>query len=267
LYYDEIARLDSYVGKVMKELEVQGVAENTFILFISDNGRPFPRAKTTLYDSGIKTPWIVRWPAKVEAGTTCQSLVSSVDIAPTMLELAGLLAGPTFEGKSFLPLLSDPSQQIREYVYAEAHWHDYEKYTRAVRSPQFKYIRNFLPEYAKTPPADAVRSPTFQVMRQWRDAGKLTEAQQMVFKKPAPEEELFDAEADSFEMNNLADDPAYAEQLAQFRKELAAFQDNTQDVYPAFRTPDEFDREEGTPLPNRERPRPTKKEIQSGTTQ
>jgi arylsulfatase A-like enzyme len=124
-----------------------------------------------------------------------------------------------------------------------------------------------LPEYAKTPPADAVRSPTFQVMRQWRDAGKLTEAQQMVFKKPAPEEELFDAEADSFEMNNLADDPAYAEHLAQFRKELAAFQDNTQDVYPAFRTPDEFDREEGTPLPNRERPRPTKKEIQSGTTQ
>ena len=266
LYYDEIARLDSYVGKVVEELEAQGVADNTFILFISDNGRPFPRAKTTLYDSGIKTPWIVRWPAQVEAGATCDQLVSAVDIAPTMLALAGLQAEPTFEGKNFSPLLSDPSASIRDYIYAEAHWHDYEKYTRAVRSQQYKYIRNFLPEYAKTPPADAVRSPTFQTMRKLRDAGELTEAQMMVFKKPAPKEELFDTKADPFEINNLADDPAYAAQLEQFRNELTAFRDSTQDVYPTFRTPDEFDREEGTPLQKRARPRPSKKELQTAAT-
>src|SRR5690606_4673462 len=138
LYYGEISRLDSYVGKVLGELEKQEVTENTMVLCISDNGRPFPRAKTTLYDSGIKTHWIVHWPAQVEAVTTCSSLVSSVDIAPTMLELAGLSAAPTFEGKSFSPLLSDPGQQIRDYIYAEAHWHDYEKLTRAVRSSRFK---------------------------------------------------------------------------------------------------------------------------------
>jgi arylsulfatase A-like enzyme len=265
LYYDEISRMDSYVGKVMDELEKQGVAENTMVLFISDNGRPFPRAKTTLYDSGIKTPWIVHWPAQVEAGTTCSSLVSSVDIAPTMLELAGLSAAPTFEGKSFSPLLSDPGQQIRDYIYAEAHWHDYEKLTRAVRSSRFKYIRNFLSEYAKTPPADAVRSPTFQTMRRLRDTGELTEAQRVVFNKPSPEEELYDIEADPFELKNLANDPEYAGHLDQFRQELATFQENTGDRLPSFRTPDEFDRELGTPLPNRERPRPSKKELMSGS--
>jgi len=63
-YYDEIGRLDDYVGKVMAELDKQGVSDNTLILFISDNGRPFPRDKTTLYDGGIKTPWIVKWPKK-----------------------------------------------------------------------------------------------------------------------------------------------------------------------------------------------------------
>lgn len=264
LYYDEISRLDSYVGKVMEELEKQGVADNTMVLFISDNGRPFPRAKTTLYDSGIKTPWIVRWPAQVKAGSTCNSLVSAVDIAPTMLRLAGLSAPSTFDGEDFSPLLSNPAQQIREFVYGEAHWHDYEKLTRAVRSTRFKYIRNFLPEYAKTPPADAVRSPTFRIMRQLRDAGQLTEAQQLVFKKPSPEEELFDMQADPFELNNLANDPAYAEQLEEFRQELEDYQERTDDELPEFRTPDEFDREEGTPLPNRQRPRPSKEELQSG---
>jgi len=263
MYYDEISRLDSYVGKVMEELENQGVADNTLIMFISDNGRPFPRAKTTLFDSGIKTPWIVRWPAKVKAGTTCEELVSSVDIAPTMLDLAGLQAAPSFEGKNFLPLLENPSQPIREYIFAEAHWHDFEKFTRAVRSKEFLYIRNFLPEYAKTPPADAVRSPTFEVMREMRDAGELTEAQMVVFNKPAPEEELYDVQDDPYQMHNLANDPEYTGQLEQFRKELAAFQSRTDDVFPEFRTPDEFDRELGTPLENRERPRPSKEEMQN----
>ena len=73
MYYDEIARLDHYVGEVMAELERQGEAGNTLILFLSDNGRPFPRCKTTLYDSGIRTPWIVRWPGHVEPGAVARA--------------------------------------------------------------------------------------------------------------------------------------------------------------------------------------------------
>lgn len=104
LYYDEITRLDRYVGLVLDELEAQGVAENTLVLFISDNGRPFPRDKTTLYDSGIKTPWIVQWPATVKPGTVCKRIVSTVDIAKTFLKLGGIgNPGQTFEGVDFSP--------------------------------------------------------------------------------------------------------------------------------------------------------------------
>src|SRR5581483_1180673 len=89
LYYDAISRLDRDLGVVLDELDRTGLAENTFIVFLSDNGRPFPRCKTTVYDSGIKTPFIIRWPRNVRGGDDCASLVSSIDIAPTLLELAG----------------------------------------------------------------------------------------------------------------------------------------------------------------------------------
>jgi len=76
LYYDEIVRLDNYIGDVLKEIEAQGIEKDTFVLFFSDNGRPFPRDKTTLYDGGIKTPWIVRWPRRLRAASICTQLVS-----------------------------------------------------------------------------------------------------------------------------------------------------------------------------------------------
>ena len=255
LYYDEIARLDGFIGKVLAELDQQQQTTNTFILFIGDNGRAFPRCKTRLYDSGIQTPWIVRWPAKVKAGTVCERLVSTVDIAPTVTKLAGLPASKSFEGKDFSPLLDNPAARVRHFVYAEHHWHDFEACERAVRSEQFKYIRNYFNDLAGTPPADAVRSPTFQAMRKLRDAGKLTNAQKSSFEKPRPAEELYDLNSDPHELNNLASDPGYATTLEEFRQQLASWQKDTRDAVPVARTPDEFDRETGEPLPDRKRPR------------
>src|SRR5205823_12968494 len=89
LYYDEIGRLDRFVGDTLAELDRQGETANTVVVFISDNGRPFPRCKTTVYDSGIRTPLLVRWPGRVKPGGVCTQLVSSVDLAPTFLVLAG----------------------------------------------------------------------------------------------------------------------------------------------------------------------------------
>ena len=142
LYYDEISRLDHYVGEVLAELDRQGVAGDTLVLFLSDNGRPFPRCKTTLYDSGIRTPFLVRWPGHVRPGSRCGSLVSTIDIAPTVLRLAGIEPGPTFQGKDLSPLLKDPTAKVRDFVFAERNWHDYAAHGRAVRSERFKYIRN-----------------------------------------------------------------------------------------------------------------------------
>ncbi len=261
LYYDEITRLDDYVGKVLAELERQKVADNTLVLFMSDNGRPFPRAKTTLYDSGIKTPLIARWPQKIRRGTVAEGLVSSIDIAPTILQLAGLPIPPTVQGQSFAPTLTNPKVKTRDAIYAEKNWHDYEDRTRAVRTERFKYIRNDYPDLPLTTSADSGRSPTMDAIRRLRKEGKLTLQQSRIFQTPRPTEELYDVQADPHEFNNLAAEARYASTLKELREKLNQWGQATNDVMPPRRTPDEFDRETGQPLPNRVRPRPAKKEI------
>ncbi len=254
-YYDEISRMDQYIGLVMDELERQGVAQNTLILFITDNGRPFPRDKTTLYDGGIKTPWIVRWPRRVQPGASSRALVSSIDIAPSFLAAAGLAPEPQFEGKNFLPLLDEPDGSLHPFVYAEDHWHDFEDFTRAVRTHRFKYIKNFLPALPNTPPADALNGPTFEAMLQLRAEGKLTPAQERIFETPRPEEELYDLQTDPYELTNLAGDPVYLDTLQNMRAMLAEIRTKTNDRFPEVRTPDEFDRTTGDRLPNWAMPR------------
>jgi len=248
LYCDEAARLDTFVGRVLEEVDRQGIAETTFILFFSDNGRPFPRCKTRLYDSGIKTPLLIRWPGRVQPATTCDSLVSVVDIAPTIMELAGLPASPTLQGVSFTPLLRDPSARTRSHIFGEHNWHDYQAHERAVRSDRFLYIRNAFPHLPGTPPADAVRSATFQTMLRLRREGRLNADQQDCFILPRPAEELYDVRKDPFSLRNLADDPACAEVLNHMRAVLDDWIRRTDDRIPADPTPDKFDRTTGRPL-------------------
>jgi arylsulfatase A-like enzyme len=255
LYYDEITRLDGFVGQVLDELAAQGEADNTAVIFMSDNGRPFPRCKTTVYDSGIRTPLLVRWPARIIPGTACASLVSSVDFAPTFLELAGLKPLPTFQGSSFARLLTHPRNTAREFIFAEHNWHDYAAHQRAARSARFKYIRNDYPELNLNPPADAVRSLTFAEMRRLRDDGKLTPEQAGIFTAPRPQEEFYDLDADPHEFRNVASDPRFSRELRRHRDALERWARETGDFLPAVRSPDEFSRETGDPLPARQRPR------------
>lgn len=263
LYYDEIHRLDDYIGQVVAELEKQKVAENTIIIFISDNGRPFPRDKTTMYDGGIRTPMIVVWPEKIKPGSVCKNLVSTIDIAPTLLDLAKAPANSSFEGRSFSRMLIDPTVSIREYAFAEDHWHDYEDHARAVCSKQYKYIRNDYVDLPNTPPADAGRSETFQQMLKLRDAKKLNTHQMACFTKPRAAEELYDLRADPFELNNLANDPKYAQTLQAHRDALKDWSKQTDDKIPAHRTADEFHRETGNTLPARIRPRHSKSQMEA----
>ena len=173
-YYDEIKRFDHYIGKVEKELETQGVLENTLIIIMADNGRPFPRDKTRLYDSGIKTPFIVSWPKGISVkGAVCASLVSAVDIAPTVVALSQSKQPISYQGKSFEDLLKSPSEKFRNFVFAEHNWHDYEAHERMVRSLDFMYILNSRPHLANQGPLDAVRSPSFAELVEYRDSSKL----------------------------------------------------------------------------------------------
>ncbi|WP_261342957.1 sulfatase family protein [Rosistilla ulvae] len=263
LYYDEIGRLDRYVGKVLAKLESQGVAENTIVLFISDNGRPFPRDKTTLYDGGIRTPWIVRWPAKIAAGKKTEALVSAIDIAPTFLTLAGgdpkALGG---EGESFAAVLSDPPRAGRQFAFAEDHWHDYEDHARCVVDQRFKLIRNDYRDLPSTPSADAGRGLSWQNMLQLQQAGKLPPHQQACFLSPRPRWELYDLQRDPGELSNCVDDPAYQTVKTRMMNALDRWTETTGDYLPSKRTPDEFDRITGEPDHRvRVRPRPSKQQM------
>ncbi len=261
LYYDEIGRFDEHVGMVLKELDAQQVAENTFILVMSDNGRPFPYCKTRVHVPGVKTPWVVRFPKRVQAGSSSESLVSSIDIAPTIFELAGLPPLERFQGVSFARTLADGSQGVREFAYAEHNWHDYRAFERAVHTPQFCYVRNWLPNTVGTPPADAVNSPTYAEMRSLEKAGKLTEAQRECMFRQGTEEYLFDVVADPDCIVNLAGKSEYASVRAMLRGKLDQWQVETADQFPgeANLTPDSFHRDTGKPIPVSERSSQPKK--------
>jgi arylsulfatase A-like enzyme len=258
LYYDEISRFDQHIGMTIDELRRQGVAENTFVLVMSDNGRPFPHCKTRVDVPGVRTPLIVHWPRGVRfPGQSIRQVISSIDIAPTVLELAGLKPLESFQGRSFAPLLAGAKIFTRRYAFAEHNWHDYRAFERAVHDRQFCYVRNWLPDAPGTPPADAVRSPTYAVMKQLHAEGKLTPPQQGCFETPRPEEFLFDVESDPDCRTNLAPDPRHAGVLESMRAALGTWQDETDDVFPGKQnlTPDGFDRSTGERLINAAHPR------------
>jgi arylsulfatase A-like enzyme len=247
---------------VVAELDRQGVADNTLILFITDNGRPFPRDKTSLYDGGIRTPWIVKWPNGIKGGQESKSLVSAVDIAPTFLDLTGVPAVPTFAGVSFVPVLSDPSVPVRDYVIAEDHWHDYEDHGRSIGTQRYKLIRNDYFDLAATPSADAGRSLTWQSMLKLQGEGVLTSVQQACFVAPRPEFELYDLVNDPNELRNLVGVNALSPVLTRLKNELDAWSERTGDYIPTVRTPDEFHRVTGEPDHSvRVRPRHSKHEM------
>ncbi len=263
-YYDEIERLDRFVGGVLGELEAQGVAGETLVVFLSDNGRAFPRDKTTVFDGGIKTPLIMRWPGRIAPGQMCPQLISTVDLAPGFLAAAGLPPAPTIQGVSFLPLLTQPARPIRPEIYAEQNWHDYENRSRAVRTADFKLIVHEYPDLPLTPGADALRSVTYGEMVRLKTAGQLPAEAQQCFIAPRARVEFYDLRQDPGEMRNVAAQPAYAAAVADLTARLANWKKITADVVPARRTPDEFDRETGAPLPSRKRPRPSKAEMNRG---
>ncbi|MFC5455001.1 sulfatase [Prosthecobacter fluviatilis] len=248
-YYNEITRWDYFIGLVVTELEKEGTLDDTLIMIMADNGRPFPRAKTRLHDSGMKTPFIAHWPKGIaKAGTPTQSLISSIDIAPTVLTLAGVAVPPTMQGLSFAPVLADPAATPRKYAFSEHNWHDYEAHGRSVRSEGFLYIVNSRPDLAWQGPADSVHSPSFQSLRAVRDAGKLTPPQADVFLSPRPTVELYRTDADPLQLQNLADDANYASVKARLAKAMTEWTTATGDSAPASLSKDSFDRETGNKL-------------------
>jgi N-sulfoglucosamine sulfohydrolase len=265
-YYDEIQRLDRYTGLVVAELKKQGVLDNTIIIFMADNGRPFARCKTRLYDSGIKTPFVVHWLAGLKSkGKVSSSLVSTIDIAPTVLELAGLKSPESFQGVSMTPLLRDPKATTRKYVFAEHNWHAQIAHERMIRCGDYVYIRNAHPQL---PQICGLQSQCPQKeLRALAKQGKLTPAQMDPLLEPRPAEELFDVSADPHQIKNIVADPKHSKVLDNLRKLMDQWQKRTGDTVPPLdkATPDRFDRRTGKPFRGK-RVRPKVRLIPGETT-
>lgn len=151
MYYDEIHRADFYIGEVIRAMRNQGKLDNTVVMILSDNGSPFWKAKKFLTDPGLKTPLIVYWPGHITGPLTLDRLTSSVDIAPSILDLAGLPVPPQMEGKSFADWLTKDSRtELNRYIYGERE--DLllgSMAGRSIRDKQFLYIIDDYETYAQ----------------------------------------------------------------------------------------------------------------------
>ncbi|MCH7225443.1 sulfatase [Haloferula sp. A504] len=237
LYYHEVSRFDHFVGRVRAELERQGILDNTFLVVASDNGRPFPRAKSRLYDSGIKTPWVVHYPKIIKEGAVTQSFVSVIDLSATCLELAGVGIPESIQGQSFLPILEDPQATVREVVFAEQNWHVYRNQSRLVRWDDFAYIRNYFPKQMNLCSESDTTYPAGKELWQAHAEGRTNDNHWQTFSNPYPEEELYDLRKDPEQLTNIAGEASSAEALQQARKLLAEWTEETGDTLPENPTP------------------------------
>lgn len=215
-HYSNIELMDQWVGGILDELEDAGLMDNTIILFFSDHGDGLPRMKRWVYDSGLHVPLIIRWPDGRNAGSINDDLISFIDFAPTMLSLVGQPIPGHVQGQAFL---GDQKAQPRSYIFAARDRMDPAiDNMRAVRDKQYKYIRNYMPErpYVQFLPYRD-RMGLMKTLLEMDKAGTLSGPERLWFRKTKPLEELYDTESDPHEINNLANDPAYAEKLTELR--------------------------------------------------
>jgi len=221
-YYTSVRRADDIVGAILKILEDEGFLENTLVMFISDNGSSFPFSKANVYLNSTKTPWIIRWPGRTKPGTVDTThFISGIDYMPTVLEAAGLQQVESMDGASFLTLLQGEKQDWRTSVFTEINtpFSGISLHMRAIQNEDFGYIYNPFFGHEKVD-VEGNDGPTWTAMV---EAGKTDPAIQKrvdLFSNREPEE-LYHYKTDPDALNNLIGDPAYANVLADLRRELA----------------------------------------------
>ncbi len=245
-YYYKVERFDREVGQLLEQLEGSGRLANTIVVMTGDNGWPFPRCKANLYDGGTRQPLAVRWPEKIKPGQVCDDFINLMDLAPTFLEAAGLKAPREMTGHSFFRLLtgSEPFGR-RDVVFLERERHAYvrpEKMgypSRAIRTREFLYIRNFRPERwpagdpdPQTDPArpfgDCDDGPTKNYILEHREDPAVRRCFDLCFSK-RPAEELYDLKHDPCQLNNVAAAPEYKRARQALRARLEKWMKQTAD--------------------------------------
>lgn len=232
LYYDEIASMDAQCGEVFHLLEKHGLAENTLVIFTGDNGMPFPRAKGTCYEAGIRVPLLAWWPGKIAPGTVSDAFISHVDLPVTWLDAAGIPRPQKMQGRSFLNLLLGKEYQERDAIFSERNWHNTFDPIRCVRTRRYKLIFNAAPRFPYRPPTDLQNSPSWQAYVRLSRRRVLSPELMRLFEPARPLFELYDLEKDPNEFNNLADRYDHHELLEELKYKLSDWMHATYDFLP-----------------------------------
>lgn len=255
-YLDAVALMDHFVGEVLARLERDGLAGNTIVVFMGDNGQCLFRSKQFLYDGGIHVPLLISWPDRRRAGTVDTQLVSSIDVTAALLGLAGARAGPAMQGRNFLAPGATPRIQV---FAARDRMDESTDRIRAVRTAEWKYIRNYLPAipYQQYNAYKEKSYPTWNLVKELARTGGLAPEAALFAATRKPLEELYDLRSDPHEVRNLAGDPAHAARLRELRAALTAWTVETGDqgdriedpldIYQGYngRLPDEAERKQG----------------------
>lgn len=233
-YFDQMARLDEQVARLLKQLADDGLAEDTIVFYYGDNGGILPRSKRFCFDSGLHVPLIIRFPkqfqplAPAAPGTRVAAPVSFVDFSATVLSLAGVPAPKYMQGHAFAgPAASGP----QEYAFSFRNRMD-ERYdmVRTARDKRYRYMRNYMPHVIYGQHVQFMFGMTsMQVWERMCREGKLT-GPQRAFWEEKPEEELYDLQADPSEVKNLAASPEHQEIVKRMRaaveQHILAIRDN-----------------------------------------
>jgi uncharacterized sulfatase len=227
--YDNITFTDKLIGEILKDLDDDGLSQSTIVFFWGDHGRGLPRHKRWIYDSGVHVPLVIRWPGKLQPGSTNDELVAFIDFAPTLLNLASVEIPKHLQGRAFL---GENLSAKRQYVYAARDRMDEAlDIIRGVRDKRYHYIRNYRPDLPYS--QDIAYMNEMPTMQQWRRlaaAGELKGPSAIFFQKTKPVEELYDTQNDPHEINNLASDPKHAEILARLRAAHEKWRDDIGDL-------------------------------------
>lgn len=222
LYLETIQDVDRQVGEILTRLEEDGLADNTVIFFFGDQGRPHVRAKQFLYEGGIQTPLIIRWPNKFKPGSKDDQLISNLDIAPTTMRIAGIEPPDYIQGKDFLDISSTP----RQYIFAMRDRRDETvDRIRMIRNQNFKYIRNFYTDrpYTQFNAYKKHSYPMLTLMQVMYKKGELSTEQARFMSNERPAEELYDLVNDPSELYNLAGSEAHQQERNKLSRALDAW--------------------------------------------
>lgn len=216
-YLDTVEYMDDEVGQLLHDLKTKGLDQNTIVIFIADNGRCNLRGKGYLQEPGIHVPMIVWAPGYIDPGTVVDELVCTTDISATVLQLAGATIPNYITAKPFLGV---ENPRYRQYVRsARDIWDEIDECSRSVTTKRFKYIKNHMTQvpWATDQAYLELNRPALHVMRTLKVQGKLTETEMTFFRDTKPDEELYDLEADPYELKNLAKAPEYSQTLDRLR--------------------------------------------------